>query len=130
MFRQFSRRCISQFYLYSLILLSSGSLLQTPWINKYLYVKQQSSLITMIQGFGFEVAFDTNGRLYIMLEPYYIAKVSTHLSGTFRPMISTLRGLKHHPSIHLSISSIPSTTYRASTTSSIIHHSGLNIFYS
>ena len=49
---------------------------QTPWQNKYLYVKQITSIFTMIHGFGFEILFDHNGRIYTQMEPYYTARVS------------------------------------------------------
>jgi hypothetical protein len=50
-------------------------LLQEAWENKHLYVKQMSSLFVIVQGFGYSMLYDRNGRIYISLEPYYANKV-------------------------------------------------------
>lgn len=47
-----------------------------PYIDDNLVVAQLSTLFMVVQGFGFLLMYDANGRLYITLEPYYMAKVS------------------------------------------------------
>ena len=39
-------------------------------------VKQAGSLFYLVQGYGFRVLLDTNGRISITLQPYYFDKVS------------------------------------------------------
>lgn len=41
-----------------------------------IYVKQATSLFVLIQGPGFQVLYDRNGRIYIRLNPFYAGKVS------------------------------------------------------
>ena len=46
-----------------------------PFNDDYVYVKKVTSLLYMVAGNGFKILYDPNGRIYIILDPYYKEKV-------------------------------------------------------
>lgn len=46
-----------------------------PFENRGLLVKKVSSVFASVQGFGFRVLLDPNGRIYIYLDPFYSNKI-------------------------------------------------------
>ncbi|CAD5114007.1 DgyrCDS3170 [Dimorphilus gyrociliatus] len=52
-----------------------SNLERNPIMMESFVVKQVTSLFTVLQGFGFSIDFDANGRVYIYLSPYFIGKV-------------------------------------------------------
>lgn len=52
-----------------------SDLTKYPIFKSNLVVKKVTSLFTTITGFGFVIDFDTRGRVYVSLSPYYINKV-------------------------------------------------------
>lgn len=53
--------------------------MQKPYFSERVFVKQATSLFMMVRGFGFQLLYDRNGRIYLTLEPYYINKVTHKL---------------------------------------------------
>src|SRR6218665_3618542 len=51
------------------------------YMNENIYVKQVTSLFVLVQGFGFRVLYDRNGRIYVRLDPFYGGKVSIKTLG-------------------------------------------------
>ena len=47
-----------------------------PYINRHISVRQETSLYISVEGPGFTVMFDANGRIKIMLAPMFKNKVT------------------------------------------------------
>ena len=52
----------------------------SAFIDEYIYMKKVTSLFYMIRGYGFKILYDPNGRIYIILEPYFKDGVSFKVS--------------------------------------------------
>lgn len=50
---------------------------ESPFHNSIVYVKKVTSLFIEVKGFGFHLLYDVNGRVYIILDPYYKRKVGS-----------------------------------------------------
>lgn len=67
------------------VILVNGNQLESafePYMNENIYVKQVTSLFILIQGFGFRILYDRNGRIYVRLDPFYAGKVSIKTLGS------------------------------------------------
>ena len=54
--------------------------LYRPFRDENIYVKKVTSLLYLVGGFGFKLLYDPNGRIYLVLDPYYKNRVcESHL---------------------------------------------------
>ena len=68
---------------------------QNPFRDANVYVKRTATLFMMIEGLGFRLLYDANGRIYITLQPFYMKQVSNFYAMALFNDIVTVDRSKH-----------------------------------